>query len=127
MHFHTACLPIRERILPRSSSGPIVWPRSGAGTRAGSRVDAMTALELKPNRPSLSLHIPAPKCRPGDKPDFSRIKIPAAGAMPRPDIAVHPREITDLAYGVIRVLDEQGRAVGTWNPRLDPETLRRGL
>jgi 2-oxoisovalerate dehydrogenase E1 component alpha subunit len=87
----------------------------------------MTALELKPNRPSLSLHIPQPKCRPGDKPDFSRIKLPAAGAMPRPDIAVHPREITDLAYGLIRVLDEQGRAVGPWNPRLDPETLRRGL
>jgi 2-oxoisovalerate dehydrogenase E1 component alpha subunit len=87
----------------------------------------LSSPELKKNRPSLSLHIPAPKRRPGDKPDFSRVKLPAAGAMPRPDIAVNPREITDLAYGLIRVLDEQGRAVGPWNPRLDPETLRRGL
>ena len=87
----------------------------------------MTALELKPNRPSLSLHIPEPKCRPGDKPDFSRMALPAAGAAPRPDINVHPRDIIDLAYSLIRVLDEQGRAVGEWNPRLDPEVLRRGL
>jgi 2-oxoisovalerate dehydrogenase E1 component alpha subunit len=82
---------------------------------------------LKKNRPSLSLHIPAPKCRPGDKPDFSNLLIPEAGSVPRPDIAAHPREIMNLAWSLIRVLDEQGRAVGQWNPRLDPETLRRGL
>ena len=33
----------------------------------------------------------------------------------------------ELAYGLIRVLDEEGRAIGPWNPRVDPETLRRGL
>jgi 2-oxoisovalerate dehydrogenase E1 component alpha subunit len=87
----------------------------------------MTALDLKQNRPSLSLHIPAPKCRPGDKPDFSRFELPAAGAVPRPDVGVRPREISDLAYSLIRVLDEQGRAVGSWDPHLDAETLRRGL
>jgi len=33
----------------------------------------------------------------------------------------------ELAYALIRVLDENGAAVGPWNPRLEPETLRRGL
>ncbi|MFL6690968.1 MAG: 3-methyl-2-oxobutanoate dehydrogenase (2-methylpropanoyl-transferring) subunit alpha [Alphaproteobacteria bacterium] len=83
--------------------------------------------ELKKNRPSLSLHIPAPKCRPGDKPDFSNLIIPEAGAAPRPDIAAHPREMMNLAWSLIRVLDNKGRAVGPWDPRLNPETLRRAL
>ena len=28
---------------------------------------------------------------------------------------------------LVRVLDDEGRAVGPWDPKLDPETLRRGL
>ncbi len=87
----------------------------------------MSSPELKKNRPSLSLHIPAPKCRPGDKPDFSSLIIPEAGAAPRPDIAAHPSEMMDLAWSLIRVLDGRGRAAGPWDPRLDPETLRRAL
>jgi 2-oxoisovalerate dehydrogenase E1 component alpha subunit len=83
--------------------------------------------ELKKNRPSLSLHIPAPKCRPGDKPDFSNLTIPDAGSAPRPDIAALPRDMMNLAWSLIRVLDDKGRAVGAWDPRLNPETLRRAL
>ena len=33
----------------------------------------------------------------------------------------------DQAYSLIRVLDDNGNAVGPWNPKLDAETLRRGL
>jgi 2-oxoisovalerate dehydrogenase E1 component alpha subunit len=33
----------------------------------------------------------------------------------------------DLAFSLIRVLDDQHQAVGGWNPNLDAETLRRGL
>ena len=33
----------------------------------------------------------------------------------------------DLAYALVRVLDDDGKAVGPWDPRLDAETLRRGL
>src|SRR5215469_15508901 len=79
------------------------------------------------NKPKLSLHIPEPHRRPGDKPDFSDIGIPEAGSVRRPDIAAKPREISDLAYTLIRVLDDEGKAVGQWNPRLDSETLKRGL
>ena len=33
----------------------------------------------------------------------------------------------DLAYGLVRVLDDDGKAVGAWDPELDAETLRRAL
>ncbi|HEY2658666.1 MAG TPA: 3-methyl-2-oxobutanoate dehydrogenase (2-methylpropanoyl-transferring) subunit alpha [Caulobacteraceae bacterium] len=75
----------------------------------------------------LSLHIPEPNVRPGDEPDFSAIKPPPAGSMPRPEIDVDPSAIHDLAYGLIRVLGEDGQAVGPWNPKLDQTTLKAGL
>ena len=79
------------------------------------------------NRAPLSLHIPVPEHRPGDAPDFRGIALPAAGAVGRPGIDAKPRAISDLAFSLIRVLDGEGRAVGEWNPKLDVETLRRGL
>ena len=87
----------------------------------------MSAPELKKNRPSLSLRVPQPACRPGDKPDFSKVDLPAAGSVARPPVDVAPAKIRDLAFSLIRVLDEKGRALGEWNPKLDAETLRRGL
>src|ERR1700751_2451837 len=79
------------------------------------------------NSARLSLHIPEPKVRPGDQPDFSDLKIPAAGSVPRPDIAVRAKELGAYADTLIRVLDHKGKAVGPWDPKLDPDTLRRGL
>ena len=75
----------------------------------------------------LSLHVPEPKVRPGDEPDFSSVRVPPAGATPRPEIDVDPSEIRDLAYSLIRVMDDEGHAVGPWNPKLEPEALRAGL
>ncbi len=79
------------------------------------------------NRIPLSLRVPEPKCRPGDKPDFSALKLPEAGSVPRPEISAHARELLEYPFTLIRVLDAKGRAVGPWNPKLEPETLRRGL
>ena len=79
------------------------------------------------NRPALELYVPEPGARPGDEIDFSHIVIPEAGAVRRPDVSVKPEEIRDLPYTLIRVLDEEGRAIGPWDPRLDGETLRRIL
>src|SRR5271166_1430493 len=79
------------------------------------------------NSVSLELHVPEPKVRPGDKPYFGDLQLPPAGTVDRPDIAAPAREIRDLADTLIRVLDDQGRAVGQWDPKLDPETVRRGL
>ena len=82
---------------------------------------------LKPNRPKLSLHVPEPPARPGEEPDFSNVVVPAAGAAPRPDVFAHAEETHPLTTSLVRVLDEDHRAVGPWNPKLDAETLRKIL
>ncbi|MEJ7926474.1 3-methyl-2-oxobutanoate dehydrogenase (2-methylpropanoyl-transferring) subunit alpha [Sphingobium sp. AN641] len=79
------------------------------------------------NLPPLRLHVPEPRFRPGDTADFAHFDIPAAGTAPRPDETAAPGEIRDLAYGLVRVLDEEGQAVGAWNPRLPDETLLQML
>ncbi len=79
------------------------------------------------NLPPLSLHVPEPKFRPGDAVDFAAVEVPPAGAQPRPDTAADPASFHDLSYTLIRVLDDEGRAVGPWDPRLDPDTLRTML
>lgn len=76
---------------------------------------------------ALDLHIPTPNARPGDKPDFSGWTFPEPGDTPRPEIDASPGELRDYAYGLIRVLDMEGNALGAWAPHLDAETLRRGL
>ena len=83
--------------------------------------------KLKPNRPQLALHVPAPPFRPGDTPDFSSLDIPAAGEAPQPDVAAAPVETHALTTHLVRVLDEEHRAVGPWEPKVDPETLRKIL
>jgi 2-oxoisovalerate dehydrogenase E1 component alpha subunit len=79
------------------------------------------------NTPTLSLRVPEPSGRPGDTPDFSHLKLDAPGAVDRPEVSTEPAEMRDLAFRLIRVLDDEGKAVGPWDPKLDPETMRRGL
>ena len=79
------------------------------------------------NRPKLALHVPEPPFRPGDKPDFSSLKVPAAGTAPRPDSSAAAIETHPLTTALVRVLDEDNRAVGPWDPKLDPDTLRKIL
>ena len=76
---------------------------------------------------ALSLHVPAPRARPGDKPDFSGWSFPEPGATPKPDIDTPAFELRDYAYGLIRVLDMEGNAMGPWAPHLSPDTLRSAL
>lgn len=83
--------------------------------------------DSRTNLPRLALHVPEPKFRPGDAVDFADVAVPAAGAQPRPDTTAAPDRFHDLAYTLVRVLDEQGQAVGPWNPRIDPDVLRRML
>ncbi|MFL6779416.1 MAG: 3-methyl-2-oxobutanoate dehydrogenase (2-methylpropanoyl-transferring) subunit alpha, partial [Sphingomicrobium sp.] len=55
------------------------------------------------NRPALALHVPEPPFRPGDTPDFSSLKIPAAGAAPRPDTGAAASETASLTTALVRV------------------------
>src|SRR3954462_5597838 len=82
---------------------------------------------LRRNAPKLALHVPEPPFRPGDAPDFSSLKIPAAGSAPRPDAAVPAAETHPLTTHLVRVLGDDSKAVGPWDPKLDPETLRKML
>jgi len=75
----------------------------------------------------LSLHVPEPSSRPGDKPDFSYLDIPAAGATRRPNIDSSSDSMRDTAYGLVRVLDENGNSVGPWDMELADELLLKGL
>lgn len=76
---------------------------------------------------ALSLHVPTPRARPGDKPDFSGWSFPEPGATPKPDVDTPAFELRDYAYGLIRVLDMEGNALGPWAPHLSPDFMRRAL
>ena len=87
----------------------------------------MPDVPVRPNLPPLSLHVPEPRFRPGDAVDFADFDRGAAGAMARPPLDVAPAEMREHAYGLVRVLDDAGNAVGPWDPRLEPERLRTML
>src|SRR5436305_4408188 len=83
--------------------------------------------KVRPNRPKLALHVPEPPFRPGDTPDFSGLNVPAAGSAPRPDTNAPAAETHPLTTALVRVLGEDNKAVGAWDPKLDPDTLRKML
>ena len=74
-----------------------------------------------------SLHVPEPLCRPGDAANFSRLMVPPAGSVRWPAVEVAADDVRDLAYTLIRVLDDGGDPAGGWDPALDAKTLLRGL
>jgi 2-oxoisovalerate dehydrogenase E1 component alpha subunit len=80
--------------------------------------------EKKSNLAPLRLHIPEPKFRPGDEADFSDIAVPSVDAITKPDESSAPAALQPLAYGLVRVLDDDGQAKGSWNPGLDADQLR---
>ncbi|XYJ08342.1 3-methyl-2-oxobutanoate dehydrogenase (2-methylpropanoyl-transferring) subunit alpha [Telluria sp. B2] len=75
----------------------------------------------------LSLHVPEPTGRPGCKTDFSYLQLSKAGEVRRPDVNVQFGDTADLVSSLVRVLDDDGNAVGPWAPDIDPEQLRFGL
>jgi 2-oxoisovalerate dehydrogenase E1 component alpha subunit len=87
----------------------------------------MAADSTRSNLPPLSLYVPEPRYRPGDKADFSDIVVPAAGETPRFDTFAKVSDMRDQVYGLVRVLSDDGQAVGPWNPNLGADTLRKIL
>ena len=79
------------------------------------------------NRPALELHVPEPTYRPGDPVDFAHLDIPEAGAQARPDETCDAKETSSLCYDLVRVLGDDNKAHGPWDPKLDPDTLRAML
>ena len=97
----------------------------GRAARAHSQAAGTTACAV--SRGPLRLHVPEPTGRPGRETDFSYLYLAPAGAVARPPVDVSPRDTSDLAYTLVRVLDDSGRAVGPWTPSLDVDRLRAGL
>ena len=75
----------------------------------------------------LRLHVPEPTGRPGHGTDFSYLHLSRAGEVRRPPVDIAASDAGDLAYTLVRVLDDEGQAVGPWVPRIDAERLRRGM
>jgi 2-oxoisovalerate dehydrogenase E1 component alpha subunit len=75
----------------------------------------------------LRLHIPEARFRPGDVADFSYLKLPKPGEAIRPPVNAPASATRDLAFGLVRVLDDDGAARGPWDPGAAPDLLRRGL
>ena len=75
----------------------------------------------------MRLHVPEPTGRPGCSTDFSFLHVSSAGSVRRPEVDTPHFDTQDLAYALVRVLDEEGRAVGPWVPQLDAVQLRKGL
>ncbi|MGB6104761.1 MAG: 3-methyl-2-oxobutanoate dehydrogenase (2-methylpropanoyl-transferring) subunit alpha [Pusillimonas sp.] len=81
---------------------------------------------MRQNTP-LRLHVPEPSGRPGHATDFSYLRLAPAGAVRKPPIDTSAIDTTDLAGTLIRVLDDDGNAVGPWADPIDSELLRKGL
>jgi 2-oxoisovalerate dehydrogenase E1 component alpha subunit len=78
-------------------------------------------------RAPLRLYVPEPTGRPGHETDFSYLRLSPAGAVRRPPVDVSALDTGDLAYALVRVLDDDSRAVGPWVPEADAQLLRNGL
>ncbi|HEY2589977.1 MAG TPA: thiamine pyrophosphate-dependent enzyme [Steroidobacteraceae bacterium] len=105
----------RESGIPAATRPPSGGSAQGGGGRTGQRSGVSR------------LHVPHPPARPGDRPDFSYVKVSPAGSVGRPDTTAALAALEPLASQMVRVLDEDHHAVGPWNPRLDPEDLQVGL
>lgn len=73
------------------------------------------------------LHVPRQPARPGEKPDFSYVQVSPAGAVARPDPTAPLAQTESLANEMVRVLGDDHRAVGPWDPHLAPSDLEVGL
>ena len=75
----------------------------------------------------LRLRMREPLARSGDTAPFASISTSSAGEVRRPPLEVVATEVFDLAYSLVRVLDDNGDAVGPWADSLDHEQMIVGL
>lgn len=68
-----------------------------------------------------------PPFRPGEKADFGGGFTEQPGDLNRPEVTCTAQDTATHAVGLIRVLDDDHVASGEWDPKLDEETLLKGL
>jgi 2-oxoisovalerate dehydrogenase E1 component subunit alpha len=74
----------------------------------------------------LELRVPTAPHRPGDSPRFDPLPN-QPGDLARPDTLAPYDALAEHACGLIRVLADDGAAIGPWSPQLSPQQLRSGL
>jgi 2-oxoisovalerate dehydrogenase E1 component alpha subunit len=84
-----------------------------------------TPVETSPRRSRL--HVPATPARPGNRSDFSYLRVSPAGALPKPPIDAKVADTEELSRGLVRVLDDAHRPVGPWLLQIDAAALKSGL
>jgi 2-oxoisovalerate dehydrogenase E1 component alpha subunit len=72
------------------------------------------------------LHMPTAPHRPGAPSCFAPLEY-RRDELPRPDTLTDAEALGDHATKLLRVLDENGSAIGPWHPQLSVQRLRSGL
>ncbi|WP_337245191.1 3-methyl-2-oxobutanoate dehydrogenase (2-methylpropanoyl-transferring) subunit alpha [Luteimonas sp. gir] len=75
----------------------------------------------------LRLHVPEPSARPGQATDFSYLQLSPAGAVDKPALDVTAGQTAPLTTQLVRVLDDNGDAVGSWAADIDDAVLLRAM
>ena len=75
----------------------------------------------------LRLRMREPLARSGDPAPFASLITSSAGEVRRPPLEVAATEVFDLAYSLVRVLDDDGDAVGPWANSLSLDQMIVGL
>tara|TARA_B100001996_G_scaffold367666_1_gene339512 strand:+ start:3427 stop:4728 length:1302 start_codon:yes stop_codon:yes gene_type:complete len=91
---------------------------------ASTQVNAMT--DEVPLATAEPFRVPTAPCRPGEDSSFSPWKW-APEDLPHVSLDCSAEETRAHSYGLLRVLNDEGKARGEWNPELDQETLKQGL
>src|SRR5690606_32303353 len=105
----------------------MVFIRPQGGTNKISRKFHKIFSKTMRQHTPLRLHVPEPSGRPGHATDFSYLQLAPAGAVRKPPTDTSAMDTADLAGTLIRVLDDDGKAVGPWADPIAPELLRKGL
>ncbi len=91
------------------------------------KTNSAARTEVAPkNSLPMRLCVPSAPHRPGDQPRFAAFPNDP-GDLHRPNTLAPHSELHDHALGLIRVLDDDGAAVGPWIPQLSSQQLRAGL
>lgn len=75
----------------------------------------------------LHLHVPEPSARPGQRTDFSYLRLSPAGALPSLPLDAAAADTLAHSQGLIRVLDDDGNAVGPWAEGIPDGILLKGM
>ncbi len=75
----------------------------------------------------LKLHVPEPEARPGNPVRFDHLQLSPAGAVAKPPLDVEATDVLPYSRQLIRVLDDDGKAVGPWAEDIPEEALLDGL